>query len=112
MDMGVEGFDMLSDSRFIAPLDVNELWDRANELLRTGVTNEVERESDETVRGAGLGLNPAVRGVDCPVISCGLSITGLLPFALSLSSSVHWRCKMIDFVAHYGQVLLSVLYIS
>lgn len=99
--MGVEGWERFKDSRpFVPPVDVNELWDRARELRRPGVTNEVARESDDTVRGAGLGVNPRE---ECPVAPCGVRSKGplLLPFCFPPSSSVHCRCKMMDFVAHY-----------
>lgn len=100
--MGVDGCEMFKDKRpFIALVAVNELCERARELRRPGVANEVERESEETVRGAGLGVNPRE---DFPTTSCGLSNSGPLPVPFGfVSSSVHCRCRMMDFVAHYAR---------
>lgn len=104
--MGVVGLARFSDSRPFAPLveAPAELYEFAIELRRPGVAYDVDRVSeardmDDTVRGAGAGLSPGVCGVIGRAMCCGLRRLPLVPGCLS--SSVHWRCRIMDLVAHY-----------
>lgn len=103
---------ILSERRLLAadvPNGLRMAGDAAAEsVLRREVTEDVERERVSVIpgrRAVGLMLTGGVGDLDLAVDAPRSGKAGAFAVDGSLSSSVHFRCRMMDFVAHYsGQI--------
>jgi len=92
---------MLLDRRLLPPEPVVDEVETLSELRRVGVIYEdVERDSEGFICGSNM---EAMRLGDCRTADAGSKLVGEETKVDWSSPSVHCKCRMTDFVAHYGR---------